>query len=382
MSEARILVISLSEIHRDARVLRQLSVVREFGHVTTVGFGPSPSGADVHLQVPEGLATLPQTPVGVAKLSLRRLRSAELSAPAVQWALEALEDQRFDAVVANEARVLALADRLADGAPIWADMHEWAPEERTHVLSWRLLVAPLMDHLCRQYLPRATAITTVGDRIAELYRTRYEVDTLTMRNTTPHQDLTPSDTPEDGMIRAVHSGGAVPGRNIELMIDTFRGLSQDFTLDLYLVPAADGGTYLRSLRKRAQGCPTIRFNEAVSPGDLPKTLNAFDLGVYWLRPVNKNGELALPNKFFDFVQARLALAVGPSIEMASLVKNYGMGTVSEGFEQEDAARSLRAITRVQIAEWKQNSHRASAQLSFERDAEVAREVMRTLLGAV
>ena len=85
-----LLVISLSPIHRDARVLRQLSVVAEFGHVTTVGFGPRPEGADEHFQVPDGLSTLPQTPLGIAKLGLRRLRAAELDAPASQWVLTAL----------------------------------------------------------------------------------------------------------------------------------------------------------------------------------------------------------------------------------------------------------------------------------------------------
>ena len=49
-------------------------------------------------------------------------------------------------------------------------MHEWAPEERTHVTSWRLLVAPLMDHICRTYLPRCDAVTTIGPSIADLYR--------------------------------------------------------------------------------------------------------------------------------------------------------------------------------------------------------------------
>lgn len=178
-------MISLSPIHRDARVLRQLSVVAEFGHVTTIGYGPKPEGSDEHLQVPDGLSTLPQTPLGIAKLALRRLRAAELEAPASQWVLKAVKGRRFDIVVANEARILALADAVAGGAPIWADMHEWAPEERTHILSWRLLVAPLMDHLCRTYLPRCAAITTVGDRIGELYRSRYGVEARTMRNSSP-----------------------------------------------------------------------------------------------------------------------------------------------------------------------------------------------------
>src|SRR5699024_2297752 len=195
--DASILLISISPIYRDSRVLRQLSVVKEFGHVTTVGYGPKPEGADEHLQVPDHLKSLPQTLSGVARLGLRRLRSVELAAPAVAWTLRELEGRRFDLVVANEARILALAEKVADGAPIWADMHEWAPEERTHVLSWRLLVSPFMDHLCTEYLPRCAAVTTVGDRIGGLYREHYGVEAATMRNSAQWQDLTPSETPTE-----------------------------------------------------------------------------------------------------------------------------------------------------------------------------------------
>lgn len=378
MPRPRLLVISLSSIHRDARVLRQISVVREFGDVTTIGYGPAPKGVE-HIQVPDGLASLPQDVPGVAKLAFRRLRSAELAAPAVRWALAALQGQTFDAVVANEARVLPLADKVARGAPVWVDLHEWAPEERTQVLSWRLLVAPLMDHMCRAYLPRVAASTTVGESIADLYDQRYGVRPELMRNATPLQQLTPSPPSEDGRIRLVHSGGAVPGRSLETMIDAVKTLPERYTLDLYLVTAGDGGRYLRSLRDRADSEPRIIFHDAVTPDALPGVLNAYDLGIYWLRPTNKNGELALPNKFFDFVQARLALAIGPSVEMANLVDHFGMGVVSEGFDVEDAVASLRSLTPEMIDGFKKSTDRAAPELSFERDAEVARGILRRLL---
>lgn len=378
VSQPSLLVISLSPIHRDARVLRQLSVVAEHGRVTTVGYGPRPEGADEHIEVPEHLATLPQTPAGVAKLGLRRLAAAELAAPAVQWVLKALEGRRFDAVVANEARILALADRVADGAPIWADMHEWAPEERTHILSWRLLVAPLMDHLCRTYLPRCAAVTTVGDRIGELYLSRYGVEARTMRNSSPLRDLPVGEVSED-RVRLVHSGAAVAGRNLELTIDVVSSLPERFSLDLYLVPANDGGKYMRSLTERAPAGGRIRFLDPVPPMQLPDTLNRYDLGVFWLPPVHTNGHLTLPNKYFDYVQARLGIAVGPSPEMADLTRRHELGVVSEDFAPETIAASLRDVTAEDLRTWKRNADRAAPELSFEADARVGHEILRELL---
>ncbi|MEE6283162.1 hypothetical protein [Georgenia sp. MJ170] len=374
----RVLVVSLSPIHSDARVLRQLSVVARRAHVTTIGYGPRPAGADEHLQLPDGASSLPQTARGVALLAARRWRAAELAAPASRHALRLAAGRSWDAVVGNDARALPVAHRLAAGAPVWADLHEWAPEERTHVLSWRLLVAPLMDHLCRTYLPRCAATTTVAGSIAELYAERYGVLPAVMRNAAPWADLSP--TAVDGAtIRLVHSGGAVPGRNLEAMIDVVLALGDGYSLDLYLMPAGDGGRYLRALQDRARGHSGITFHDPVAPDELPATLNAYDVGVFWIPPFNTNARLTLPNKLFDFVQARLAVAVGPTMEMERVVREHDLGVVAADFSVESCAASLRSLSRADVARFKEHSDVASRALSFEAEAAVADGILDRML---
>ncbi|WP_166997875.1 glycosyltransferase family 4 protein [Paramicrobacterium fandaimingii] len=378
MSRPRILCISLSPIERDARVLRQISVLAEYGDVVTVGYGETPEGATEHVGVPGDLPSLPQDPIGVLKLATRRFRSAELSAPGIRFAKKALTGRRFDLVVANDARVLDLAFSVADGAPVWADMHEWAPEERTHVLSWRLLVAPFMTHLCRAYLPRAAAVTTVGGRIAELYSSAFGVRPRVMRNAAPYATLEPQPVTPDS-IRLVHSGAAVYGRNLELMIDAMQLLDDRFTLDLYLVSAADGGTYLNQLKERAAGDTRVRFRDPVKPNDLPRTLNSYDVGVFWIPPVHTNARYTLPNKLFDFVQARLAVAIGPSEEMVDVVTQYELGVVSRDFTAESCADSLRSLTANAVTAFKAKTDAAARELSFETEAQVARSILAEAL---
>jgi glycosyltransferase involved in cell wall biosynthesis len=379
-SRARILDLSFSQLRRDARVLRQLSIVAGYGAVTTLGYGPATPYSDEHLEIPAGAPSLPQTPAGVANLALHRHRAADLQAPGVRAALSALRGRSFDAVVANDARSLPLALAVADGAPVWADLHEWAPEERTQVRSWRLLVAPWIDHVCRDGLPRVAASTTVGARIAELYAERYGIRPRVMRNAAPFADLSPSPVAPDGPIRLAHSGGAVPGRALETIIDATLAAGGRFTLDLYLVPAGDGGRYLRALRRRAAGSPAITFHDPVPPADLPAALNAYDVGVYWIPPYSTNARLALPNKLFDFVQARLALAVGPAVEMAEVVDAHGLGVVSSGFELPQIVESLRTLTPERVATFKAASHAAARGLSFESEARVARDILEGPLG--
>ncbi|MDO5700753.1 MAG: glycosyltransferase [Bowdeniella nasicola] len=373
-----VLVISFSPIARDSRVLRQLSALTSIAEVTSVGYGDPPPGVCEHIRISDDLPSLPQTVGGVAALAARRFTHTELSAPAIKSALSQLGDRRFDVLVANDARAVPLAFALSHGSPVWADMHEWAPEERTHVLSWRLLVAPLMDHICRTYLPRCAAVTTVSPSIAELYATTYGVEADVIQNAASFADLQPSRVSSDGTIRLVHSGGAVKGRAIETMLDAVQQANDRLTLDLYLVPGNDGGKYLAQLKHRARGCDRIRFHMPVSPQDLPATLNQYDVGIYWIPPYNTNARLALPNKLFDFIQARLAVAVGPTQEMAAIVKHRGIGVVSRDYSLENIVSTLNSLTTEDVTKFKLASHAAATDLSFETEASTIHHIITRL----
>lgn len=374
----RILCISFSDISADARVLRQIAVLAEFGEVTTVGYGSKPEGASHHLEIESSLPSLPQTLAGVALLTLRLYRRVEFLAPAVRRALE-LAQGDWDLVVANEARALPLARRLAGPhIPVWGDMHEWAPEERVHVLSWKLLIKPFMTWVCARHLPHAAAVSVVNDSIAALYRAEFGVQTVTVRNARRLVDLEPSPMQTDS-IRLAHSGAAVPGRNLEGMMQAVGMLGSGYTLDLYLVPARDGGRYKSQLEDLARGFGNVRLLPPVAPDDLPAVLNAYDVGIFSLPPQTRNHALMLPNKFFDFVQARLCIVFSPSPETSRLIEQFELGAIAEDFSPEALAAAIGSLRREDIAKYKQNAHQSARALSSETDEEVERSLLRDLL---
>lgn len=375
---ARILCISFSDINRDSRVLRQLDVLAELGNVTTIGYGDKPPAATEHLEIDADLPSLPQTPVGVALLALRRFDRVELSAPAIRAALDLLQGRRFDAVVANEARAMALGHHVADGAPVIADMHEWAPEERAHVRSWRLLVKPFMIHQCRKYLPKMAAVTAVNDSIGELYRERFGVRPQTVRNAGPFRELVPGEVRE-GRIRLVHSGGAVPGRNLEALIEAVRELTSTYTLDLYLVPGRDDGRYMESIRALIADEPRISVHPPVSPGELVDTLNQYDVGIFSLPPLTPNHRFMLPNKIFDFVQARLAVVFGSAPETDRLISEHELGAIAADASAHSMRDTLAALDEQQVRTFKQNADKAAEVISSAEDSAVIRTVVGNLL---
>lgn len=378
---ARILCISFSDITADSRVLRQLDVLAEFGDVTTLAYGQRPARAENHIEIPQSLPSLPQTPVGVLNLGLRRYRAVELQAPAVREALRLLADREFDIVVANEARALPLAFRVQGAPKVWCDLHEWAPEERTHVLSWKLLVSPFMRWICAEYLTKVDAATTINDSIARMY-IDFGIRPTIVRNAIAHRaDLKPSDADPE-KIRLVHSGGAVPGRNIEAIVEAVDLLGDGYSLDLYLIPSREGDTYWRDLMRRIEDSPRTTLHSAVSPSELPDALNAHDLGVFVLPPLTPNHRHMLPNKFFDFVQARLGMVFGPSVETDRLISKHRLGVVTDGYSAEGIVQAVRELSRDDIAAFKRAADAAAEVLSSEADIATERDILQLLVRGV
>lgn len=377
----RILCISFSDIRSDARVLRQLDVLARHGDVTTLSYGERPDAAHDHLQIDSALPSLPQTVSGVLKLAFRRYRSVSLDAPAVNAAREALGAREFDVVVANEARALPLARAVSGSPRIWCDLHEWAPAERSHVLSWRLLVAPFMDWVCRTYLPGVDAATTVNESIATMYEDRFGARTEVVRNAIAYRpDLAPAPLADD-RIRLVHSGGAVPGRNIEAIIEAVDILGDGYSLDLFLVRPRQADQYWRKLADRIAASPRTTLHPAVAPDELPRTLNAYDLGVFVLPPHTPNHRLMLPNKFFDFVQARLGIVFGAAVETDRLIHEHRLGVVTEGYTAADLVGAIRGMSREDVERFKRNADDVAELLSSEADVAVQDAILTRLVHA-
>lgn len=375
----KILCVSFSPIYADSRVLRQLEVLQQHGDVTTVGYGAAPAGVMRHIEVPENAASLPQTPAGVVKLALRLHNSVELTAPGEKAVLdEVAASGPYDLVVANDARALPLAFAASGTAPVLADMHEWAAEERATVFVWRVLVGPYMQHLCEKYLPRTTAVTSVSEGLAGLYTERYGVATEVVRNAADFRDATPSPVDPD-LIRLVHSGTADAERNIVELIEAVGRLGERFSLDLYLLEVPGG--HLDVIKKLAAESPRVRVHDPVPPDTLPSVLNQYDLGVF-LYPLKTLSHLYhLPNKFFDFVQARLGLVFSPAPEIDTHVGQYGLGIITSDTTADALVDALHDITADDVTGFKQAANRSARALSSEPDRAVQHALVARLLAA-
>ena len=380
MTRPRLLVLSFSPIASDARVLKQVRLFADRYDVTTCGYGPAPEGVVRHLRVPDDAVHWHKDPVA---LLTRRYRAVYARNAAFAAARAMLADHEFDAVLADDVDAVPLAveiaPRLASGrAAVHADLHEYAPAQNEELLRWRLFVAPYVRWLLRRHVTQAASVTTVAPGIAAAYRARYGLDAGVVVNAAPYAEREPG--PVGDPLRLVHTGAGLRGRRLELMIDAVALTSADVTLDLFLTPNDPG--YVGELRTRAAAVPGVTVHDPVPYAELDGVLAGFDVGVFVLPPVNRNYANALPNKLFDFVQARLGVVVGPGPEMARLVREHGLGAVASANTAEALAEVLDTVTPADVARWKAASHAAARALSAEEQSTAWSRAIATIAPTV
>jgi hypothetical protein len=354
----RLLILSFSTLTSDPRVQKQIALFADEYELVTCGYGPAPEGVAEHVQVPDDRVywKYPRELV-----ILRRYTKAYRDNPAVSWVRDNLQPGAFEVIIANDVDAAGVAVELRPSKGFHADLHEYAPLQNSELLRFRLFVAPFLSWQIRRFVTKARSTSTVCQSLADKYRTVFGLHPAVVMNAPPYSDLAP--TPVGDPIRLVHAGAALRNRRLEILIDAVVAVDASVTLDFYLAPNDPG--YLDSLKERAASAPNIRFHEPVPFTQLVATLNTYDVGLHILAPTNFNNAYALPNKFFEYVQARLGLIIGPSPEMSRILDQKHLGAVTSDFTASALAEVLATLGRATVEQWKAHSDEAARDLSAE-----------------
>jgi len=383
------LIVCFSDLAKDPRVSRQIKWLTDLGFsVTTLAEGPASEQVERHFcaKAPNvertALHRLRRKVKSGSKLLLGKFDEFYWTRPAIQHCEElfytSLTDA-FDLIVANDFNTAPLVLRYRRGAKVLLDAHEYSPEEFSDVWKWRLFFQKYSCDLCRQTLPHVDAVMTVNEGIAKRYAEVFNIPVpFVLTNATSYYDLKPCDVAED-RIRLIHHGVAAKSRNLDTMFRLFDTLDDRFELDVIMVPG--DRSYIAKMERVAKKWPKIRCLPPFPMKEIVPSTNKYDMGVFLLPPVNFNYFYGLPNKLFEFLQARLAIAVGPSPEMARVVRHYECGVVSPDFKPKSLATQLNSLTRDDILAMKQRSHRAAKELNAEANGLIFKQAVNKALNS-
>lgn len=377
------LVLVYSDLLHDARVSRQIRFLSENFEVTAAAYGNNSQTDHQFIPLnPPPLTLWRKFRIAFWSLIGNYSKSWNQFHP-INEAIKDLKKQNWDLVVANDIETLPAAFQIKDGsvAKIVLDAHEYSPRQFENLMWWRLIFQPALIWICRVYLKRTEMIFTVGKGIADAYRKNFGCDPVVVTNAPPFREIQPSEI-SDKKIRIVHHGIANPSRRPDLMFELMQLLDDRFTLDLYLMTSgyASGKTkkYISDLKEKFSSDHRISVHDPLPQDRIVATLNQYDIGLFLLPPVNFNYANALPNKFFDFIQARLAVAIGPSPEMANYLKTFKNGIISESFDPVTLANQLNKLSSEEIKAMKLHSNEAAAQLCAEKNGVIFKETINRI----
>lgn len=389
----RICQLSFSPIPDDARLRRHGDALTAAGHrVVAVGL-PGGRAASPHWEVRD--LVLPPPEVGgrmlrrlwrIGRMALCRLwpglaESIYWAQPLHQAMLAAAGDVAADVYVANDWLTLPLAARLAErhGVPYVYDSHEYAVEEGADRPHWTLLVSPYVRAIEARYIHDAAAVITVGDGIAGLMRRDHGLRSLptVIRNTVPG-NLQPF-RPCGPVIEVLYQGLLRADRGLETLIRSVPSWRPEFRLRLRGPGEAAVVEGLKSLA-RAVAADRITFDPPVDPLAMIAVANGSDLGIHPIPTSSNQTRYCLPNKFFEYAMAGLALCVSDSAEMAALLRAHDLGEVIATHTTEAIAAAVNSFDRARIDRCKHNARHAAGQLSWEQESGKLVSLFQTLSG--
>ena len=168
-------------------------------------------------------------------------------------------------------------------------------------------------------------------------------------------------------------------RGIEKMIEIMEYLDSRFTIDLMLVKTADE-EYYKNLESQVSQVKNTRIIPIVPFEEIIPFTSQYDIGMFLVPFSTFNLKMCLPNKFFEFIQARLDIAIGPSPEMSKYVKTYNLGIISKDFTPQSMAESLNKLTKEEILQYKENSNKAAKILNAQKEGEKVLKILEEVLG--
>lgn len=290
--------------------------------------------------------------------------------PHIQRLFTVAQSVKPDLWVANDWDALPIVTRLAqiNGGVYVYDAHEFAVNEYPERWKWRLLYRSVVRNMESQSIRGAKVVSTVSGGIADALHELYQLPARpAVIRSAPRYSQSPF-RPTGETIRLLYHGIVAPGRGLEEAIASVPFWRPHFNL---WIRGPGNPEYLQSLKNiiHAQGVDDrVTLLPPVPMVELVERAREFDVGFFALKGHSLQNHFVLPNKFFEYTMAGLALCVSDLPEMTRLCEQYKHGVVFKGVDKNVIAEAVNKLDASGIDEMKRRSIAASSDLCWENEA--------------
>jgi len=293
----------------------------------------------------------------------------------------AARQHQCDFWLANDWTTLPIARLLAaeQRVPYGYDTHELASEEYAQRLRFRLVNRPVIRAIERRGIRGATVVSCVSTGIADHMQGAYSMKShpLVIRNMPVFEEHI--FRPTGSKISVLYHGIVAPGRGLEICIESIARWRDEFELVIRGPSQPDYAAYLAELAVQHGVSSRIQFDLPVPTSQLINEATGHDVGLFVLPSHSLQNTHVLPNKFFEYVMAGLALCISDLPEMSALIRQHGLGLTIPDFTADAVADQINRLTPMKVDEYKRASLEAAKQLHWENDIQL---LLNAVAGAV
>ncbi len=292
-----------------------------------------------------------------------------------------LLSRKVDVLAANDLDTLPanyLISRIRRKKLIY-DSHEYFTE--VPELVGRDFVKNTWTRIEKWILPKIEYSYTVCESIAKIYGEKYGIDMHVVRNFPLYIKDLPKPVVEIRQANEkiiIYQGSLNLARGLELAIHAMK-----FITNAKLVIIGDGDITddLRRIADKPELHDKVIFFERMPYEELITYTVQADLGISLEEKMGLNYYYALPNKLFDYIQARVPVLVSDFPEMARIVNDYGIGMTADTSDPKQLASLFKEMTENQEKRkmWKQNLEKAAKELCWEKEEKRLLEIYSRII---
>jgi glycosyltransferase involved in cell wall biosynthesis len=233
--------------------------------------------------------------------------------------------------------------------------------------------------------PKLKNIYTVNDSIAKIYSEKYGVPVHVVRNVAPTFEFTEKKSrtdlglPLDKFILLIQGSGINRRRGAEEAVEAMKKIENTLLL---IIGSGDVLDELKLKVKEQQLIEKVIFLSKMSYAEMMSyTMNA-DLGLAIDHTDILNHKLALPNKFFDYIQAEIPILATEISEIEKIIEKYKIGFVlKEELTPHSLAEKINQIKDLKLIEksaLKENLKKAKSIENWDNELNKLKEIYSNL----
>lgn len=289
--------------------------------------------------------------------------------------------RKMDLLLANDLDTLPanyIVSRIKR-IPLVYDSHEYftgVPE-----LQDRKIVKGIWKWIEKRIFPNLKYIYTVSQSIADLYKEEYNREVKVVRNLS--LGWKPVNKP------SISELGITEGKRILILqgsgINIERGAEEAVESMLYvenvILLIIGEGDVMDQLKKSVDEMDLrgkILFINKMPYAKLLEYTSLGDVGLTLDKDTNLNYRYSLPNKLFDYIQARVPVLASKLVEVEKIIRNYEIGELIDSHEPKHIAEKLNFMldSENKRREWKKNLEKAAEELCWENEERKLIEIFK------